>query len=199
VFRANEILVMLDRRQPRGADNALARTYRLVLLERLLLERLQARVVRYRIRGRRSVASVIARVRANPRVLTVQRNYLYRFGGKVGDRKRIKLQYALDKLGVRKAHAMSTGRGVAIAIIDSGIDTHHPDLKGSIVQAYNAVTDRKYRTHAHGTAIAGIIGARGRIKGVAPQARLLSVRAFYASKDGKPAETTTFILLRAFD
>lgn len=190
---------MLNRRQPEGVDSALARTYRLVLLERLPLERLRVRIVRYRIRGRRNIISVIAQVRANPRVLTVQRNYLYRFNGKISSRKRTKLQYALDKLGVQKAHAMSTGRGVAIAIIDSGIDTHHPDLKGSIVHSFNAVTDRKYATHAHGTAIAGIIGARGRIKGVAPQARLLSVRAFYMSKPGKPVETTTFILLRAFD
>ncbi len=42
-------------------------------------------------------------------------------------------QYWLDEYGIRDAWKESTGAGVKVAIIDSGIDGDHPDLEGAIV------------------------------------------------------------------
>jgi subtilisin family serine protease len=43
------------------------------------------------------------------------------------------LQYWLDEYGVREAWAESTGEGVRIAVIDTGVDGSHQDLEGAVV------------------------------------------------------------------
>ena len=72
-----------------------------------------------------------------------------------------------------------TGRGVRVAIVDSGIDTEHPDLKGKVKASVEAVAeDGKIEFHpstsgdqaGHGTACAGIITS------VAPEVDLYSVK-----------------------
>jgi len=78
-------------------------------------------------------------------------------------------------------HKVSTGRGVRVAVIDSGVDAAHPDLAGRIELERNFVDARSDVAEAHGTAVAGIIGARADrgmgVVGIAPQARLLALRA----------------------
>jgi subtilisin family serine protease len=97
-------------------------------------------------------------------------------------------------------HGLATGRGVRIAVIDSGIAAGHPDLAGQLQRNENFVDGRPLVGESHGTAVAGIIAARadnGRgIAGVAPQARLLGLRACWQAPS---AETlcTSFSLARA--
>jgi subtilisin len=80
-----------------------------------------------------------------------------------------------------------TGRGVRVAIVDSGIDTEHPDLKGKVVESVEAVAeDGKINFHpstsgdqaGHGTACAGIISS------VAPNADLYSVKVLGPNASG---------------
>jgi|SRR6516225_7729868 hypothetical protein len=78
-------------------------------------------------------------------------------------------------------HRVTTGRNVKVAQIDSGVEVDHPDLRGRIAVARNFVDARGDVAEFHGTAVAGIIGARGDdaigIVGVAPQATLMALRA----------------------
>lgn len=80
-----------------------------------------------------------------------------------------------------------TGRGVRVAIVDSGIDTEHPDLKGKVRESVEAVAeDGKINFHpstsgdqaGHGTACAGIISS------VAPNAELYSVKVLGPNASG---------------
>lgn len=78
-------------------------------------------------------------------------------------------------------HKVSTGRGVKIAVIDSGIQADHPDLAGQVVLNRNFVAGQKEMAEDHGTGVAGVIAARSDngigIAGIAPGARLLGLRA----------------------
>jgi subtilisin family serine protease len=77
-------------------------------------------------------------------------------------------------------HRTATGRGVTVAVVDSGIDAAHPDLAGQIWLSRNFVEGRAFSPEAHGTGVAGVIAARGNngkgIVGVAPEARVLGLR-----------------------
>lgn len=73
-----------------------------------------------------------------------------------------------------------TGKGVVIAIMDTGIDTTHQDLSnGKVIGGYDFVNNDAdpMDDHGHGTHCAGIAAANGSgLKGVAPDAKLLSVK-----------------------
>lgn len=77
-------------------------------------------------------------------------------------------------------HGRLTGKGVPVAVIDSGVDAAHPDLAGQVALSRN-FTPGAAAVEAHGTAVAGVIAARANnrvgIAGVAPGARLLALRA----------------------
>lgn len=78
-------------------------------------------------------------------------------------------------------HRRADGRGVRVAVVDSGVDDRHPDLAGQIAVSTNFVAGRAPVAEAHGTAVAGVIAAaEGNgmgIAGIAPRARLLALRA----------------------
>ncbi len=78
-------------------------------------------------------------------------------------------------------HRLATGRGIRIAVIDSGIESSHPDLAGQLLVNRNFVAGRDAGSEEHGTRVAGIIAAKADnrigIAGVAPAARLLGLRA----------------------
>ncbi|MGX1191774.1 S8 family serine peptidase [Metabacillus sp. SLBN-84] len=79
-----------------------------------------------------------------------------------------------------------TGEGVKVGIIDTGIDYTHPDLSRSYAGGTDIIDgdDDPMETKAtdgtetlHGTHVAGIIAANGRLKGVAPEAEIIAYRA----------------------
>ncbi|OPY27038.1 MAG: Halolysin precursor [Methanocella sp. PtaU1.Bin125] len=82
-----------------------------------------------------------------------------------------------------------TGKGVTVAVVDSGIDGTHPDFKGRITgfKDYVAGKTSAYDDFGHGTHCAGIIGGSGaasdgRYRGVAPEVSLVGVKVL--GKDG---------------
>jgi subtilisin family serine protease len=78
-------------------------------------------------------------------------------------------------------HRVATGRGVKVAVIDSGIQANHPDLAGQLLVNRNFVAGQAEKPEDHGTGVAGVIAAKSDnrigIAGVAPGARLLGLRA----------------------
>ena len=97
------------------------------------------------------------------------------------------LQRSLEIMNVEPLHASLSGSGVRIAMIDSGVESDHPD----IAHALSANVDFVGRAHAgerHGTGIAGVLVAASSngvgISGVAPSAELHAYRACWESGDG---------------
>ena len=99
-------------------------------------------------------------------------------------------QSYLDYLNLDNVWQSYQGSGVLVAVIDTGIDTDHPEFAGRISEySYNATDDHVVRDHGlsviedvegHGTAVAGVIGAAmdgsGTV-GVAPGVELLVIKA----------------------
>jgi len=99
-------------------------------------------------------------------------------------------------------HRASTGRGVTVAVVDSGVDDGHPDLAGQVELRRNFVDAYPDAAEPHGTAVAGIIAARAGngvgIAGIAPDARLLALRACWETA-GPPARCNSFTLGKAIN
>lgn len=191
-----QVVVLIGRDQPVSLEDDLATDYSLERLESETIEVLEARAQVYGIGDNRPEQAVIAALAGDPRIMLAQRNLIYRRQS-AGNKAAQAAQYGLEKIGAGAAHELSTGHGVRIAVIDTGIDEKHPDLAGAVVEVFDAVNDGDAEPDHHGTAIAGIISGRGLVAGVAPGAELLSVRAFYADSDRRQPVTSSFILLKA--
>lgn len=114
------------------------------------------------------------------------------------------LQRGFEQMDVAEAHPWSEGEGVRVAIIDTGADSEHPDLKRSIIAAENFVDNdaRQFRNDRHGTEIAGVIAAVANnhegIVGIAPEARLMVFKACWQARaDADAAHCNSFTLARA--
>lgn len=90
-------------------------------------------------------------------------------------------------------HRIASGRGTRVAVVDSGIDSHHPDLAGQLIVNRNFISGQSLVSEDHGTAVAGIIAAKGNnrlgIVGVAPNARLLGLRACMQGRTATQCDT----------
>lgn len=98
------------------------------------------------------------------------------------------LQAGFNALRIADLHRVTTGQGIRIALIDSGVDTEHPDLKGQIRYSENMAPEPDDHNLAdiHGTAVAGVLSARPNngigIAGIAPEADVLAFRACWQDK-----------------
>lgn len=113
----------------------------------------------------------------------------------------VNLQPGFVDTGAARAHRTSTGAGVQVAIIDTGVAAHHPDLQGRVLSQRDLVGDSgaSIETDRHGTEVAGVIAAVGNnregIVGIAPQAGLTVFRACWPRATG--ARCNSFTLAKA--
>jgi subtilisin family serine protease len=101
-------------------------------------------------------------------------------------------QWGHVQLHLDEAYDTSTGDGVVIAILDSGVDLDHPDLVGKLVPGWDFIEndDQPQDQNGHGTHVAGIAAATTNngvgIAGAAPDARIMPVRVMNALGVGDP-------------
>lgn len=105
------------------------------------------------------------------------------------------LDEAAERIGAPRVWSSGfTGRGVRIAVLDTGIDPEHPDLVGRIVAYRDFVdpeaSDAPRDPNGHGTHVAGIAAgagtaSQGRYRGIAPAAELVVGRVLDADGGGR--------------
>jgi subtilisin len=92
------------------------------------------------------------------------------------------LTWGLQAIGISGAKSEPTGKGVRVAVLDTGLDLNHPDFSGlvpasrqrSFVQGVASVQDGEgHGTHCCGTVAGPLLSAGGRRYGVAPDAELI--------------------------
>jgi type VII secretion-associated serine protease mycosin len=93
-------------------------------------------------------------------------------------------QWYLKTLKVSQAQAISTGSGITVAVIDSGVSPH-PDIRPNLLPGINLIPgasgNGEADTAGHGTNMAAIIAAHGRGKedgviGIAPSSKILPIK-----------------------
>jgi subtilisin family serine protease len=116
----------------------------------------------------------------------------------------VNLQHGFVETDAALAHNISQGRGVHIAVVDTGVDTTHPDLQGRIGDTHNEVDDdaTSFNRDSHGTEVAGIITADADnhqgIVGIAPESVLDLYKAcWYPQTPHSGARCNSFTLAKA--
>jgi hypothetical protein len=169
---------------PWNLVNDLEKTYQMDLLRTYTLRALDATAVIFGT-GEKDIVAVIGELKKNKDILFVQPNYIFRT---LTD-PLSKNQYANMLLRTDRLHEVAKGRGIRIALIDTGVDAGHEDLKSRITDTRNFVQGEDYIPEIHGTAIAGVIAAEKNgvgIEGVAPEASIIALRACRQMSAEKP-------------
>ncbi|MER7686179.1 type VII secretion-associated serine protease mycosin [Streptomyces sp. NPDC097610] len=107
-------------------------------------------------------------------------------------------QWFLDAMRADQMWRTSTGKGVNVAVIDTGVDPSNPDLKGRILPGKDYAEDQPGDEHTdyegHGTGMAGLIAGTGAYGGgngafgLAPGAKILPIRIPKAATAANQAE-----------
>lgn len=193
----------------RTAVNALAASHHLREVSSWPIPTLGIHCVVFELPANETVAGMIDRLRRDSRVESAQPLNAFATQSTSYESARYNdpyqsLQGSLVKMNVLSAHRWSRGAGVRIAVIDTGVDSAHPDLTGRIAEQRNFVDadDWTFNHDRHGTAVAGVIAAdsnnRIGIVGIAPEARLHVYKACWqqAAASGGAA-CNTFTLAKA--
>ena len=195
-----------------GNARRIASTYSLKEVASWPIKELRVHCVVYQIPDSRTVADVLAALAKDPRVALAQP--LQEFRTLTSEPPPTSyndplysLQTNLVSLDISAAHERSQGAGVKIALIDTGVDTKHPDLRNRISSSHsyvssNSPTPATAGSYRHGTAMAGLIAAVANNKlGIVGIAPLAEIEVFAACWQLKPnsdeAVCNTFTLAQA--
>jgi len=160
----------------------------------------------FEVPANRAMDEVLRGLAADRRVESAQPNQVFRNLAAGAPDSYASFQYGARAIRAPQAHRWATGRRVTVAVIDTGIETEHPDLQGRVAKTANFVDGgaQSFAHDRHGTAVAGVIGARANnnagIFGVAPESDLIGIKACWQSTaDGLEARCSSWTLAKAID
>ncbi|ACX51664.1 peptidase S8 and S53 subtilisin kexin sedolisin [Ammonifex degensii KC4] len=147
------------------------------------------------------VRQAVAELMSDPRVEYAQPNYIYRIRAiSIDPLANWGITNAVYGVQAESAWQYTQGNGIIVAVLDTGVDYNHPDLKDNMwhdpqtgTPGYDFVNNDPYPVddNGHGTHVAGIIAAelngQGGV-GVAPQAKIMAVKVMNADGWGTSAQ-----------
>lgn len=213
-LRSRQIIVALaekERPQWPAIVQDLQTRYRLRPVGEFPLASIGVQCLVFQVPADQPLESVITSLQTDPRVELVQANQVFDALQTAPDDHYSSyapyagLVYGIRLLEAHRAQRISTGRGVTVAVIDTGADTGHPDLRSRGVRMANFVEggEQSFSLDRHGTAVAGIIGAHPNgvgLEGVAPDTLLSVVKAcWYSDPTSAKALCSSWTLAKAVD
>jgi len=97
------------------------------------------------------------------------------------------IDWGMYRINAPEAWEIATGVGIKVGVIDTGIDTDHPDLIGAVAGGYSAIGSSYEDDNNHGTAVSTVIAARKNgvgIIGIAPGCTLYAIKVLNAKGSG---------------
>ena len=181
----------------------LAQSYGLRLIGAWTMASLNEQCVIFEVLRGRSAADVVRRLASDPRVGLAQT--IQTFETQAYNDPYAHLQVSSQALRLDQAHRWATGKGVRVAVVDTGVDFSHPDLRGRVTKAQSFVDqgEQTFTTDVHGTAVAGLIAAVANndvgIVGVAPEAEIYALKACWHQPSRRGAVCNSYTLAKAVD
>ncbi len=147
--------------------------------------------------GRRAALAEVTADLADPAVRSIEMDSLV----SASQDPRVADQWGLTSLQAPSAWLATRGRGVTVAVLDTGVDATHEDLAGQVLPGVDLMGRRTSTEssdlNGHGTHVAAIIAAAdngvGGV-GVAPQAKILPIRVLDADGAGYASDVAEGIL-----
>lgn len=205
---SEQVMVMLTPAPPfvwTRATRELEQMYGLRTIYSWTLASLGEQCVVFEVPRGKTAQDVLPRLASDPRVGSAQPIETYTTQAAPAD-PYAHLQHGAQTLRLEQAHRWATGKGVRVAVVDTGVDLDHPDLRGRITVARNFVDrgEQTFTTDVHGTAVAGLIAASAGnevgIVGVAPQAEIWALKACWQQPPGaREAVCNSYTLAKALD
>jgi cell wall-associated protease len=113
-----------------------------------------------KVKNKKNLQKAINSYQKNVKVLSVNRSVTYKADSVEADPK-VKNQYQLSILKIAEAQKLAGKNKITVAIIDTGIDQNHPELKGLFLPSYNVINPMNQTApDVHGTHVTGILAAK---------------------------------------
>ena len=216
-LRPRQIIVAIDLVTPelrQRVARTLARSYGLRLAGAFPLPSISVHCVVFELQQDQDVDAVVAQLVRHPSVRLAQRNQRFEVDqapdaqgpqADAGSRSDpyAGFQYGAERVRAAEAHGWSTGDGVRIAVIDTGVDRGHPDFGGRVFASGTFIDDdAHFDSDAHGTSVVGVLVAQPDngegIYGMAPGAEILAAKACRHTDEGR-ALCSSWSIARAVD
>ncbi|MCZ6727561.1 MAG: S8 family serine peptidase [Acidobacteria bacterium] len=182
----------------------LAKTYGLRRVDEWPIQALGVHCVVYELPRDLPSRDLLELLARDPRVESAQEMQIFRVLARGYNDPYLDLQHGIRSMQIERAHLWARGRGVKVAVIDTGVDVNHPELQDRIETAKNFVDEnpQAFTSDVHGTAVVGVIAAAADngigIVGVAPAVEILALKACWQEQTGSAsAICNSFTLAKA--
>lgn len=97
--------------------------------------------------------------------------------------------WEIDQFKIKNQWKLSTGKGVKVAVIDTGCDLYHDDIKNNLIQGINIIDPNKdpIDGNGHGTHVSSTIAAENNglgMVGVSPDSKIMPIKALNDDGNG---------------
>jgi Subtilase family len=189
--------------EARSAMRELAQQYMLTEIAAWPIAPLKVHCSVFRIPADRSREELLDTLSRDRRVKLAQPMNMFASSTQTYNDPYLEMQRGFRDIDAAGAQQWSQGEHVRVAIVDTGLDSKHPDFGGRVVVRRNFI-DRdatRFGQDRHGTAVAGIISASANnsqgIVGVAPAVELVALKACWQLGAGEAARCNSLTLAQA--